>query len=245
MNWFVWRQHRKQFLIFGVLLAAFAALIIPTGVHYWDSYQQALATCAQSPAIPSCSNLQDNLFTSHTDGLIRITVFLGTFGLPILVGLFIGSPLIAREYEEDTDKLAWTQSVSRRKWLTVKLTWALGFALLYGIAVASLATWWSHTLDALTQFRFIQGHFETQGLMPVAYTVFFTAIGFTAGTWFRKTLVGLAITFGIFVVCMASFAQWIRPHYMSPVTITSPLTPGASDTKIPEGAWILSRNIVD
>lgn len=245
MNWFVMRQHRKQFLIFGVLVAVFAALLIPTGIHYWHTYQQAVATCTQNPATLNCNDLENSLFSTQADAFIRIAVVLGTFGLPVLVGLFLGSPLIAREYEEGTNKLAWTQSVSRRKWLTTKLLWALGFALVYGAVLAILVTWWSHTLNSLVHYRFVQGHFETQGLMPVAYSVFFTAVGVMAGAWFRKTLVGLAITFGVFVLCMASFANWVRPHYMTPITVTAPMGPGAIDDKIPTDAWVLSRRIVD
>lgn len=246
MNWFVWRQHRKQFLVFIVLLAGFAALLIPTSVNFWHTYQQALSNCAQHPALYSCSDLSDTLFTSQADGLIRIAEVAGTFGLPLLAGLFIGSPLLAKEYEEGTNKLAWTQSVSRRKWLTTKLAWALGFALLYGIAVTLLATWWSRTMNVVALNRFVQGHFETQGLMPVAYSVFFTAVGFTMSAWFRKTLVALAVTFGVFVLYMAGFANWIRPHYMQPVTVTAPMGPNTLDSKVPKnGVWVLSRDIVD
>jgi hypothetical protein len=246
MNWFAWRQHRKQFLVFGILLAAFAALIIPTGNHYWHIYQQALTNCAQHPALYSCDDLTDTLFTSPSDGLIRIAEVLGTFGLPLLVGLFIGSPLLAKEYEEGTNKLVWTQSVSRRKWLTIKLAWTLGFALLYGIVLTFLATWWSRTVNTVALNRFVQGHFETQGLMPVAYSVFFTAVGFTMSAWFRKTLLALAITFGVFVFCMAGFANWIRPHYMTPVTVTAPMRPDTLTGKVPtNGVWMLSRDIVD
>jgi len=246
MNWFVWRQHRKQFLIFGILLAAFAALLIPTGNHYWHAYQQALTNCAQHPAVYNCSDLTDTLFVGPSDGLIRIAEVLGTFGLPLLLGLFVGSPLLAKEYEEGTNKLAWTQSVSRRKWLTIKLAWVVGFALLYGIVLTLLATWWSHTLNTVALNRFVQGHFETQGLMPIAYSVFLTAVGFMASAWFRKTLLALAITFGVFVLCTASFANWIRPHYMTPVTVTAHMGPGTLDGKIPtNGVWVLSRDIVD
>jgi len=241
MNWFAWRQHRKQFLVFGILLALFAALLIPTSINYWHQYQHALTTCATNPNTPSCSDLSSSLFTSSVDGLVRIGAVLGTFGLPILLGLFIGSPLIAKEYEEGTNKLAWTQSVSRRKWLTVRLAWALGFALLYGIVLTLLITWWSRTLNTMTQYRFIQGHFETQGLMPIAYSMFFTAVGFMTGAWFRKTLLSFAVTFGVFVLCTASFANWIRPHYMTPITVTSEIGPGAIDNKIPAGAWVLKR----
>ena len=245
MNWLIWRQHRKQFLAFGVLLALFAALVIPTGIHYWNVYQHALSTCAANPATPICGNLANNLFTSSFDGLIRTSVILGTFALPLLVGAFIGSPLFAREYEEGTDKLAWTQSISRRKWLSAKLAWVLGFAGLYGTVLTLLATWWSRTPNALLHNRFVQGHFETQGLMPIAYCLLFTAVGFMVGAWFRKTLVGMAVTLGLFVLCLAGFAQWIRPHYMTPVTVTSPMGPGVADSQIPADAWVIRRDIVD
>ena len=245
MNWFVWRQHRKQFLVFALLLAAFAALLIPSGIHFWHAYQQALVNCAQHPAIYSCNDLTDTLLTSRADGFVRVAVVMGTFGLPILVGLFVGAPLIAKEYEEGTNKLAWTQTVSRRKWLTTKMAWALGFALIYGILLTILVTWWSRTINTVALNRFVQGHFETQGLMPVAYSVFFTAIGFTMGAWFRKTLLALAITSGVFVLCMVSFANWIRPHYMTPIAITAPMGPNDLGGKIPSGAWVLSRDIVD
>ncbi len=77
--------------------------------------------------------------------------------------------------------------------------------------------------------------------MPFAYSVFFTAIGLCLSAWFRKTMVALAITFGLFIGFQASFAQWVRAHYMMPITVTSQVGPGAIDQKIPTGAWVLSR----
>ena len=244
MNWFTWRQHRKQFVIFGVLLMLFAAVLIPTGISYWHTYQAALESCAQNPTLTVCGDPTGNLFTSSSDQLLRISAVLGAPGLPLLLGLFIGAPLIAKEYEEGTNKLAWTQSVSRRKWLTTKLVWVLGFALIYGVLLAILATWWSHTLNTIAHNRFIQGHFESQGLMPIAYSLFFTAIGVMVGAWFRKTLLALAITFGIFIVCMVSFSSWIRPHYTAPVLVTAPMGSRSAQQGL-EGSWLLQHNVVD
>jgi hypothetical protein len=81
--------------------------------------------------------------------------------------------------------------------------------------------------------------------MPFAYSVFFTAIGFTMSAWFRKTLIALAVTFGLFIAFQASVGQWIRPHYMTPVTVTAPLGPDSVGAKIPTGAWVVSDHIVD
>ena len=41
--------------------------------------------------------------------------------LPALVGAFWGAPLVARELESGTYRLAWAQSVTRTRWLAVKL----------------------------------------------------------------------------------------------------------------------------
>jgi hypothetical protein len=77
------------------------------------------------------------------------------------------------------------------------LVWALVFAMLYGVTLTLPTTWWSHTSNALNQNRFDPGKFAIQGLVPVAYSIFFTTIGFTLGAWFRKTLLALAVTMGM------------------------------------------------
>jgi len=53
--------------------------------------------------------------------------------------------------------------VSRRKWLTTKLVWVLGFALLYGILLAILATWWSRTINTVALNRFVQDILKRKG----------------------------------------------------------------------------------
>lgn len=172
-------------------------------------------------------------------------VFVTSLGVPLILGLFLGSPLFSKEYEEGTNKLVWTQSVSRRKWLTTKLAWALLFAALYGLAISLLVSWWTRTLNTLDHSRLGAGEFDVQGIMPFAYSIFFTALGFTLSAWFRKTLIALAITLGLFIAFQTSFAEWIRGHYMMPVTVTAPMGPGAVEDKIPPGAWVLQRSIVD
>jgi len=243
MNWFVWRQHRKQFMIFGLIFMVFAVFAILTGNHYWHSYQQALATCKQYPSTPSCSDIQGTVFQSG--GAIMSAVFVTGLMVPLVLGIFLGSPLFSKEYEEGTNKLAWTQSVSRRKWLTTKLLWALAFAALYGLAISLLVSWWARTVNILDQNRFNSGEFDVQGIMPFAFSVFFTAIGFTVSAWFRKTIIALAVTLGLFIAFQASFAQWIRPHYMTPVTATAKMGPGEDGSLVPTGAWALRRDIAD
>ena len=46
MTWLVWRQHRMQFLVGAILLAAFAVLIVITGVQVANQYHVAQVACA-------------------------------------------------------------------------------------------------------------------------------------------------------------------------------------------------------
>lgn len=247
MNWFAWRQHRRQFLILGILLVVYAAIVIPTGLHFWHTYQSAVSSCSQNPATPSCSDLGGSLFQSTADkiliGLIPVTILF----LPIILGVFLGAPLLSREYGEGTDKLAWTQSVSRRKWLTVKLLWALAATALIVGAFAALNTWWSKTPNALNMDRFSNGtRFGIQGIVPVAVGLFAVSFGVMFGAWFRKIMVAVGVTLAVYVVTAHIVVpNLLRPHYMSPVTVTAPMGPGALDAKIPNDAWIISQNIVD
>jgi len=247
MNWFVWRQHRKQFLVFAILLAAFAAITLPTGLHFWHSYQSALANCVQNPANPTCSDLSDNLFQSNIDQILFHFVPLAILFLPILLGIFWGAPFLAREYAEGTNNLVWTQGVSRRKWLTVKMLWILSATVLFMAAFAALNTWWSNTPNSLNLSRFQYIYFATQGLAPVAYGLFAVAFGILFGAWFRKSMVAVGVVMGLFImIALIVVPNFVRTHYMTPVTITSPMGPGTIEDKIPQGAnWVLTRNVVN
>jgi ABC-type transport system involved in multi-copper enzyme maturation permease subunit len=59
------------------------------------------------------------------------------FGLPALIGLFWGAPLVARDLEAGTHRLVWTPSVTRTRWLVVKLI-GVGAVAMAAAAVCSV-----------------------------------------------------------------------------------------------------------
>ena len=62
--------------------------------------------------------------------------------VPAIVGVFWGAPLVARELETGTFRLAWTQSVTRTRWLALKLA-VVGVAAMVVAGLFSLGvTWW-------------------------------------------------------------------------------------------------------
>jgi len=102
------------------LLSSICSLHDTHRLNFWHTYQHALTTCKTTD---TCNQLPGNLLQSNIDGLLLHLVRVAIMFLPILLGLFWGVPLLSKEYVEGTNKLVWTQSISRRKWLSVKLVW--------------------------------------------------------------------------------------------------------------------------
>src|SRR5262249_38714069 len=121
MIWLTWRQHRKQ-LLFSVLgLAALAVFMYPTGRAMRSDFARlGLSACADQMHGPGNSAC-DTVMRQFTDRWAPFTlVGLLFLVLPLLVGLFWGAPVVAREVEHGTHRLVWTQGVSRRQWALVK-----------------------------------------------------------------------------------------------------------------------------
>ena len=61
--------------------------------------------------------------------------------VPGIIGIFWGAPLVARELEAGTYRLAWTQSITRTRWLATKLG-VVGLLSMVAAGLLSLmATW--------------------------------------------------------------------------------------------------------
>ncbi len=212
MTWLVWRQHRIQFLAGAALLAAFAVLIAITGVQVAHQYHAAQAACA---AGQQCRHLGGLFLGSHAVGFLVIS----TLGAPALVGLFWGAPMVAAEAEAGTTQFAWMQSITRRRWLSVKVGWMLLAAAIWGGVISALVTWWEGPNNAEQLDAFDPGRFDIMGIVPVAYSLFALALGIAAGALLRRVLPAIAVTLAGFIAVRAVVTLWLRPHYMSAVTV--------------------------
>jgi hypothetical protein len=213
MTWLVWRQHRAQLCAGAALLAAFAVTIVITGVQVANQYHAVQAACH---AGHGCQNVGGGLFMgSHVVGFLVIA----TLGAPALVGLFWGAPLVAAEAEAGTAQFAWMQSVTRKRWLAVKLGWILLAAAVWGGVISALVTWWEGPNNALQLDAFKPGRFDIMGVVPGAYSLFAVALGIAAGAVARRVLPAMAVTLAGFIAVRALVALLLRPHYLSPVTV--------------------------
>jgi len=232
MTWLLWRQHRLQAMLSAVLLVALAGILWPTGVHMAHLYHAAITDCQASD---SCDGL--SLFRGYgaVIDLVNLTVI-----VPVLLGALWGAPLLGREIETGTHILAWTQSLTRRRWLTGKLTVLLAATAVVSAAVSAIVTWWSGTLNSLYSQRFDPLHFEIQGVVPVAYALFGVSLGITAGALFRRSLPALGATIFGYLAVRILVDNYLRPHLLHPITSLVRLD---DRPPIGSGAWILRSTL--
>ena len=234
MTWLVWRQHRVQYLVGAALLAAFAVMIVITGEQVSNQFHAARAGCA---AGHGCQHLGGLFMGSHVVGFLVIA----TLGTPVVVGLFWGAPLVAAESEAGTTHFAWMQSVTRKRWLAVKVGWMVLAAAVWGGVISALVTWWEGPNNALQLDAFDPGRFDIMGIVPVAYSVFALALGIAAGALLRRVLPAMAVTLAGFIAVRAVIALWVRHHYLSPVTVYYNVTRGFTP---PGSYWTLASGVL-
>jgi hypothetical protein len=233
MNQLIWRLHRGQAFFATGALAAFAIILLITGLVMANDYHRFLADCALTQ---SCSAGQGELFSG--DGAIFDIVNL-TIVVPLLFGLFWGAPLVAKEFEDGTHNLIWTQGVTRKRWLSTNVTWCLGAAAMWGAVMSLLVLWWRVPENALGS-RF--DAFDQQGIAPIAYSLFAVALGIAVGSFVKRVLPSIATTLGVFVLLRAAVGIYLRPHYWAPVVKTASLKgPGSNP---PAGSWLISQGLV-
>jgi hypothetical protein len=240
MIWLSWRQHRQQVLAGAIGLALLASWLFVSHLgiaRMWGT--TGLASCFASPG-RDCSGVSD-VFNTHYQGLrFLIPLFLIA---PLLIGLFWGAPLVARELEHGTQRLIWTQSVTRRRWFSTKLALVGGGVVVGMAALAALVTWWTSMFVRAGNVRLTPGVFDIRGIVPIAYGLFALGLGVLAGTLIRKTIPAMAATLGGFVAVRAIVTLMARRHFFAPKTISQPML--GPQGPIGSGDWVLSTETVD
>ncbi|MFB9236745.1 transporter [Plantactinospora siamensis] len=259
MIWLAWRQHRVQFLVALLCFAAVAAVMVVTGLRMRHAFADAgLPSClpkvtgAEIGVTAPPPGTQGDYTVANCVGLARqlsdryetvtgVLAILFTM-LPLFVGLFFGAPLVAREVEQGTHRLVWTQGITRRRWALVKFGLVGAVTLALAGAFAALSTWWIDPLARATGRGFNYLFFDQRGIVPAAYTLFAVALGTAAGALWRKGLPAMAATLVTFLVVRVGIAALARPRFLPARRITELITEPRELNRL-HGDWIVSMGV--
>jgi hypothetical protein len=237
MIWLTYRQFRLPAAIAAAFLAAIAVFFALTGAHVAHLYHLSVTCQAQG----NCP-ITGSIFGNNAHVLQWLSTVL--VAVPGLIGLFWGAPLVARELETGTWRLAWTQSITRDHWLAIKLAAVGGASVVFTGLFSLLLTWWGSPIDRVKLDRFSPALFSERGIVPIGYAAFAFALGVTAGVLIRRTLPAMAVTLVAFVAARQVETYVIRPNFAAPLHAAPAFLANNSIGPAP-GAWIISTKSVD
>ncbi len=236
-----WRQMRLPVVSTAVLFAAVAVVLV-WNRNAMTSYENhiGLGSCLSGDGV--CPDLLSQFEDRYG---VWTTVVTALGFVPLLVGMFWGAPLIAREVEHGTQRLVWSQSIGRWRWFGVRV----GLFVLGGLAVggllAWLLTWWYGVFARVDpdQYSAIQPPvFETRGIVVPATMLYTFALGTAAGALIRRTVPAMAVALGGYVAERVLFELY-RGHLLPPKTYTAPGLGAGSRAGL--GDWVLGREFLD
>jgi ABC-type transport system involved in multi-copper enzyme maturation permease subunit len=219
MVWITWRQHRTALVGGLVVTAVLTGLLL----WIWQGVAEINAACAALDCwIGAAGAMGDRASYTYT------VLFLGQPVLGGLIAVFWAAPLLAREYEQRTYQLVWSQDVTPMRWLGGKVA-VLGAAAVVLSAVLAAASW--QLVEAMrtspggtfgmNDYRALEYWPPTQ----VLYTLFGFALGLAVGMATKRVVLAMGATLVTYAAVRLAIAGTVT-HWLAPVHEVVPVTAG-------------------
>ena len=223
--WLAWRQHRWVIVSGAVLLATLCGFMLSNTAGIVPVTNQSCGLgCLFSSGLLPRSMVAD----------LQLWLVAGFGGF---VAVFWAAPLVAREFEQGTQLLAWTQDVSARRWLVGKVVVlavaAMAFAAVLGAVAAGMVDRLSGA-DPEFYSAFDGMHFEASLPLQMAYVLFGFAMGLAASVLLRRTVPAMGVTLAVFAGVRAAVSL-LRHDYLPPIHALVPMP----DNFVPQADGII------
>lgn len=233
MSWLLSRLYLRSILVW-IVASAITALGI---LGLWAVFRQdiagaALERCLNS-TVATCTNSQLQVLSSFNRVNRRLDEVL--LAIPLLMGAFIGAPLMGRELENGTHRLVWTLGITPIQWLLRRAGAAVAFcvALTTGVGLAT-AAWLALASGVVGPWP------QFDGYLPVfvAYVIFAVMLGIVVATIMGRTVPAMAVTCVLWLGMRLAFGILARPMLLPPL-VRRGVTAGNS------GDWFIGQAYLD
>ncbi|MEU8928024.1 ABC transporter [Kitasatospora sp. NPDC048545] len=233
LTWLVWRQHRAAFWT-GLAVTA-------TGIACFAYQRASMMEYLSGIGWPTPTSPNWSAGFETYDSRLSTTSSLLGLLMPVLVGVFLGAPLIANDLEHGTGKLVTSQAVSRSSWLARKLGMAVLVVTMCTSALsAAFGWWWGPVSKENKALYWLAG--SATGPAPVALTLFTMVGGVAIGMVLRRTLLSMVVTFGFAVAVQLVWAsRWLDLGHLVTVTMRDGVGNGTFPN-LPEGAYDMHQS---
>jgi len=231
--WVGWRQQRTEAFVAAGILALLAALLVPTGLHMHSAYDDAgLSACLGANASDACRQTTGSFVARFR----QIASLISWFTLvPGLIGVLLAAPIVL-QFEQRTNRLDWTQSITRGRWIGAKLAVAVAAALAAAGLLTLLVTWWRSPLVQI-EGRMDNSVFDAVGIAALGYTLFALGLAVALGVVWRRGVPTLVVAFiGYFAARLFVDAS-LRQHLLAPHSLT--WSPVSGEPAQLARSWIL------
>jgi ABC-2 family transporter len=238
MTWVAWRLQRTETLITVGILALLALLLVPTGINMASAYHDAglsACTAAKSASDAACG-ANVGQFETRFQSLLQLTDWFTL--VPGLIGVLLAAPFIF-DLEHGTYRLAWTQSITRRRWLTGKLALPVAAAVVAAGVLILLLTWW-RTPQVHLDGRMGNGTYDAEGTVAIGYTLFALGLALAVGAVWRRAAASLTVAFVAYFAMRIFVDTWLRDKLVPPLKTTFRGQPPAALNH----AEVLSQTVV-
>ena len=153
----------------------------------------------------------------------------GVIGVPILIGVFLGAPIVARELEGRTAHLTWSLSRSRLRWLVLRAAPPLAVVAVASVAVGIAGDVLTHSAPWVEgsdpDFEDWWSRGPQVAVRAVAAFGIALAVGALLGRQLPAVLVTAGATLALFMAAYFVLDGWMQaaaePVPIAPTTIVS------------------------
>lgn len=207
-----WLQHRATLIGISILAIGCAIAMLISQSYTHGAYATYVASgCVVNPVHSSCGTFA-NTIGNGTTSFSAIVIALHV--LPVIIGLFVGAPLVAREIESGSYRYTWTQEVGRTR--AVLTTFALLAVVVTTVAclLGLLLGWYGHPFQVVgVESEWQSGLFATTVFMLGAWTLFAFSVGTFLGALIGRIVAAMAATTvfigGLLTVSFLYLVHWL------------------------------------
>ncbi|MFF0198664.1 ABC transporter permease [Streptomyces anulatus] len=202
------RLHRKALWAGAALLVIGIGIVVALSVWMASSPVRCAdgdtTRCGDDIYVSSYAHTSTETFL--TDGGAVLVL------LAALIGVFVAGPLIARELESGTFRLAWAQSVSPTQWLAARLAVPAALTVTGLMVLVIVYRWGLWALRAGPNSPGLRWHAE--GVFPgtgpavLGYALLAVAVGALCAVLVRRTLLSMSLSALVLAAVGIGLSTW-------------------------------------